>query len=195
MRFLVGVKVQTNLCFLGAFICRSLTPFNMKTIIFCLSFFWLVACDAQPQKGGDQSSKVPSSVGKIDSSDAYWRKTLSPEAYAILRQRATERPHTGAYDQLWDKGVYQCLGCGLPLFYSNTKFDAGCGWPSFFQAIDSSRIRYLNDFELGYPRTEIRCARCDGHLGHVFNDGPPPTGLRFCLNSGALKFIPKHKDE
>jgi peptide-methionine (R)-S-oxide reductase len=167
----------------------------MKFLFLFLVFFSLISCDAQPQKRAEKPLSTSTSAGKMDSSDAYWRKTLSPEAYAILRQRATERPHTGAYDQLWDKGVYQCLGCGLSLFYSNTKFDAGCGWPSFFQAIDSSRIRYLVDHELGYPRTEIRCARCDGHLGHVFDDGPPPTGLRYCLNSGALKFIPKHKDE
>ena len=194
MALFVVVKIGTNPLLLGAFFLPTLTQFNMKNLLVLGCFFWLISCEAQTKKNTDIQKPTTLST-KMDSSDAYWKKNLSPEAYAILRQRATERPHTGAYDQFWDKGVYQCLGCGLSLFYSNTKFDAGCGWPSFFQAIDSSRIRYLSDYELGYERKEIRCARCDGHLGHVFDDGPPPTGLRYCLNSGALKFIPKHKDE
>lgn len=176
---------------------------NQYPWLFGFVLLMVVSCSGQKEtsiKTNTQETVAPKmgqAQGKTlaDSSDAYWRKTLSPEAYAILRKSATERPHTGAYDQLWDTGVYQCGGCGTSLFYSNTKFDAGCGWPSFFQAIDSSRIQYLKDYELGYERTEIRCRTCGGHLGHVFDDGPPPTGLRYCLNSGALKFVPRHKDE
>ncbi len=122
-------------------------------------------------------------------SDADWKKRLPPEAYQVLRHEATERPDTSPLLDEHRKGIFACLGCDLPLFNSDTKFDSGTGWPSFFRAIDG-HLKTKTDFAIGYPRTEYHCARCGGHHGHIFNDGPRPTGLRYCSNGVALKFIP-----
>jgi peptide-methionine (R)-S-oxide reductase len=127
---------------------------------------------------------------KIRRSEAEWRKLLSPEEYAVARQKSTERPFTGRYWDNTEPGIYRCVGCGTPLFSSDTKFDAGCGWPSYFEAIDPGLVREEADFTHGMTRTEVLCNVCDSHLGHVFPDGPPPTGLRYCLNSVSLKFEP-----
>lgn len=127
---------------------------------------------------------------KVRKSDAQWRQQLSPEEYAVARQKNTERPFTGRYWDTREPGIYRCVGCGTALFSSDTKFDAGCGWPSYFEAIDASLVREVADFTHGMTRTEVVCNVCDSHLGHVFPDGPPPTGLRYCLNSVSLKFEP-----
>lgn len=121
--------------------------------------------------------------------DSEWRERLTPEEYLILRQAGTERAGTGELNNEWGDGQYTCRGCGAELFKSGTKFDAGCGWPSFYESVREDAVEYLEDTSLGHTRTEVRCANCGSHLGHVFPDGfGTPTGNRFCMNSLALGF-------
>lgn len=129
----------------------------------------------------------------VQKSDAEWRALLAdkgaePLAYQVTRHAATERPFSGRYERHWQDGSYHCICCGARLFESDTKFDAGCGWPSFWQEAPGAGIRRLRDRSHGMIRTEVRCGQCDAHLGHVFDDGPPPTGERYCINSVALTF-------
>jgi len=126
---------------------------------------------------------------EITRSEAEWRKRLGPDAYFVLREEGTERPYTSPLNDEKRKGVYACAGCNLGLYKSNTKYDSGTGWPSFWQSIDG-RVGTSTDYKLFYPRTEVHCRRCGGHLGHIFSDGPKPTGKRHCLNGLALRFIP-----
>ena len=128
---------------------------------------------------------------KIERTDEEWRKLLSPEEYAVLRQKGTERAFTGQYWQTKEPGVYVCAGCGNELFNSDTKYESGSGWPSFYQALAPDSVETETDRTHGMVRTEALCARCGSHLGHVFEDGPAPTGLRFCMNSASLKLKPK----
>ncbi len=128
-------------------------------------------------------------IVKVVKKDEEWKKQLSPEAYQVLRHESTERAFTNPLHENKKAGIYACAGCDLPLFSSEHKFDSGTGWPSFWQPIAPQVIGTTTDFKLIYPRTEVHCARCDGHQGHVFKDGPPPTGLRYCINGAALKFI------
>ena len=118
--------------------------------------------------------------------DAEWRAQLDPETYRVTRQAGTERPFSGRFNDTTTAGTYTCVCCGLPLFRSDTKFDSGCGWPSFFEPLDGANLVELRDTTHGMVRVEIRCTGCDAHLGHVFPDGPPPTGLRYCINSVSL---------
>lgn len=127
-------------------------------------------------------------MDKVHKTDAEWRALLTPEAYAVTRQKGTERPFSGAYWNTVTHGIYRCVGCGTALFASDTKFDAGCGWPSYFQALDPSLVREEQDTTHGMIRTEVLCNTCGAHLGHVFPDGPEPTGLRYCINSVSLAF-------
>lgn len=129
---------------------------------------------------------------KIVKSDAEWRKQLTPQQYEVLRKAATERPFTGEYTENHQVGTYSCAGCGAELFTSDNKFDSGCGWPSFWAVAAQDRVRLLQDTSHGMQRIEVRCASCDGHLGHVFDDGPKPGGKRYCINSVSLKFKPKN---
>jgi peptide-methionine (R)-S-oxide reductase len=123
---------------------------------------------------------------KIDKSDAEWRAELSPEQYEVLRRQGTERPFTGKYVDVKDDGMYHCAGCGAELFSSDTKFESGTGWPSFYEPAFAENVELHTDTSHGMVRTEVNCAACGGHLGHVFPDGPNPTGMRYCINSCSL---------
>lgn len=127
---------------------------------------------------------------EIMKSDEQWKKELSPEQFTVLREHGTERAGTSPLDKTYAPGEYRCAGCGQPLFSSETKYDSGTGWPSFWAPLDNA-VGTSTDFKLVYPRTEIHCSRCGGHLGHVFEDGPDPTGKRYCMNGVALDFVPK----
>ena len=136
----------------------------------------------------DNSVYSKTDTGKVSLSDAEWKKRLSPEVYFIARQKGTERPWTSKFEDFHEKGTYYCAACGNALFESDTKFDSGCGWPSFYQPLSKTSVVYHEDRSHGMVRTEVLCGRCDAHLGHVFDDGPPPTGLRFCINGVVLDF-------
>ncbi len=129
-------------------------------------------------------------MSKIEMTDAQWREKLTPEQYAVLRQAGTERAFTGKYEGNKQEGTYTCAGCGAPLFGSDTKYNSGSGWPSYTAPVEDGVVDEHRDVSHGMVRTEVRCATCEGHLGHVFPDGPGPTGLRYCINSAALDFQP-----
>jgi len=160
----------------------------------------LLQCSADPVRSGAQNqiamdtTKQENPVysrtdtGKVDLPDSEWKKILSPDVYYIARQKGTERPWTSPIEHSKEIGTYYCKACGKPLFKSEAKFESGCGWPSFFEPLSKGSILYTPDNSHGMQRTEVQCGRCKAHLGHVFDDGPPPTGLRYCINGVILDF-------
>lgn len=140
-----------------------------------------------------QESEKTSRSQKVERTDEEWRKILTPEQYSVLRKKATERPFTGKYYASHEKGIYLCAACGNELFRSETKYDSDCGWPSFYAPLREDAVQTRDDYSLFSQRTEVVCDRCGSHLGHVFDDGPKPTGQRYCMNSVSLKFEPEFK--
>ena len=161
---------------------------------FSLLIIALITIACQPKSNQMVAqNKSNSKIETIEKSDSEWRAELSDAEYRVLRKAGTERAFTG---DLWDHkedGVYTCRGCQLPLFDSKTKFKSGTGWPSYYEPINDVNVGEDTDYKIGYARTEVHCARCGGHLGHVFNDGPKPTGLRYCINSVSLDFVSREE--
>jgi peptide-methionine (R)-S-oxide reductase len=160
----------------------------MKNIGILLLAFSFIACQSSSQNNNVKPTSAMNDKDKVVKTETEWKKILSPEAYQVLREKGTEMPYSGKYYLHAEKGTYVCAACGAELFKSDTKFDAGCGWPSFSDVIDPSKVVYTKDMTHGMVRTEITCAKCGSHLGHVFDDGPAPTGQRYCINSVSIDF-------
>jgi methionine-R-sulfoxide reductase len=168
----------------------------MRKIALLLTFAFAAfySCNSQvKEKSGIKSETTMDTTQTITRSEEEWKKVLTPEQYAILREKGTDRPFAGKYYTTTDKGVYLCAGCGSELFTSDMKFDSHCGWPSFDKEILGGKVTTKVDKSHGMIRTEILCAKCGGHLGHLFDDGPTETGLRYCVNSTSLNFVKSSK--
>lgn len=170
-----------------------------KILCFCL-LISQTACGQSMIKQSNKSKTMPTKENTYYSKtsketvivpDSVWKQILSPEVYAVAREKGTERPFTSAFETSKAIGTYHCKACGNPLFKSDTKFDSGCGWPSFYEPVTKQSIIYTPDNTHGMKRTEVQCGKCKAHLGHVFEDGPPPTGLRYCINGVILDFDAK----
>ncbi|HXG95395.1 MAG TPA: peptide-methionine (R)-S-oxide reductase MsrB [Blastocatellia bacterium] len=164
---------------------------NRVVAIFALALLVYSSSGCRSLAHSSQRLKGSKMADKVIKSEEEWRAELTPEQYEVMRRKGTERAFTGAYWNAHEKGKYLCAACGNELFNSDTKFDSGTGWPSFYAPIDEDNVETETDYGYGMIRTEVKCARCGSHLGHVFEDGPKPTGLRYCINSVALKLEKK----
>ncbi len=165
----------------------------MYKLLFLALFISQTACSQASNKSNTKNNTMSKNIyysttnkEKVIVTDSVWKQILSPEVYAVARQKGTERPFSSPFETSKEVGTYHCVACGNSLFKSNTKFDSGCGWPSFFDPITKGAIIYTPDNTQGMTRTEVQCGKCKAHLGHVFEDGPPPTGLRYCINGVVL---------
>lgn len=171
----------------------------MKSFYFMVFIFFFAIFVSYCNTDNDNKQEINTESTEMNfeiiKSDAEWKEILSPDEYHILRKKGTERPYTGEYNMHFEDGIYTCKGCGNVLFDSETKFESHCGWPSFYDVKNNKAIKEITDTSHGMIRTEVVCSKCGGHLGHVFDDGPNPTGLRYCINSVSIDFKKKSEED
>jgi methionine-R-sulfoxide reductase len=167
----------------------TVTTMRKLTLALALCLTTLFACNSQVRESSKSKNNTAMDSTKVIKSEDEWKKILTPEQYSILREKGTDRPFTGKYYLTTDKGTYLCAACGAELFTSDMKFESSCGWPSFDKEVLGGKVKTQTDYSHGMVRTEILCAKCGGHLGHLFDDGPTDTGKRYCVNSTSLNFV------
>jgi methionine-R-sulfoxide reductase len=163
----------------------------MQKLILLAAMLIMISCSSQSQNKNDKKTNMTDTTKAVTHTEEEWKKILTPEQYHVLREKGTDAPFAGKYYLNKEKGMYHCAACGNELFSSDMKFDSNCGWPSFDKEIEGGKIRKITDYSHGMVRTEILCAKCGSHLGHLFDDGPTATGLRYCVNSTSVDFKKK----